>query len=305
MATTLQTYITLTRRLLHDANANFWSDSELTDDINNARNRLIRDTGVNRIIQNTVAVQNQELYTFDNTAGYVSGILVTNAGSGYTAAPNISLTASPTGNNATATATISQTGTYGSNTAGAISGINLVNPGLGYTTAPTVTITSSDGNGSGGAAQAFLAGMPQGNLTMDIININLYWGNTRIPLRYLPWTQFNAELRFWQNYVGRPIAYSMYGAQSFYLSPVPDQNYSMEIDTIVEPTNLVNLSDVEQNIPAPWQDPVPYYAAHVAKFKEQSYGEAELFKNQYQAKMLNLESTTFTRRMPDPYSRPY
>ena len=179
----------------------------------------------------------------------------------------------------------------------------VTNAGLGYTTAPTVSF--SGGGGTGAAAQAFLTGMPKGLLTMDIININLYWGNTRIPLRYLPWTQFNAELRFWQNYVGRPIAYSMYGPNSFYLSPIPDQNYAIEVDTVVRPDDLVALSDPEINIPQPWQDPVPYYAAHIAKYKEQSYGEAELFKNQYLSKVQNVLSSTFTRRMPDPYSRPY
>jgi hypothetical protein len=121
----------------------------------------------------------------------------------------------------------------------------------------------------------------------------------------LPWTQFNAELRFWQNYVGRPIAYSMYGPNSFYLSPVPDQNYAIEVDTVVRPVPLVAMSDLETSIPEPWQDPVPFYASHIAKYKEQSYGEAELFKNQYLSKVQNVLSSTFTRRMPDPYSRPY
>ena len=299
MVTTLQSYITLTRRLLHDANANFWTDQELTDDINNARNRLIRDTGVNRVIQNTAAIYNQELYSFDNSSGTISGVLVTNPGSGYTSAPTVSFSSGA----AAAYATISQTGEYGSNAAGSISNVVVTNAGLGYTTAPTVSF--SGGGGTGAAAQAFLTGMPKGLLTMDIININLYWGNTRIPLRYLPWTQFNAELRFWQNYVGRPIAYSMYGPNSFYLSPIPDQNYAIEVDTVVRPDDLVALSDPEINIPQPWQDPVPYYAAHIAKYKEQSYGEAELFKNQYLAKTQNVLSSTFTRRMPDPYSRPY
>ena len=299
MTTTLQTYITLTRWLLHDANANFWTDQELTDDINNGRNRLIRDTGVNRVIQNTAAIYNQELYSFDNSAGTISGVLVTNPGSGYTNAPTVSFSSGA----AAAYATISQTGEYGSNAAGSISNVVVTNAGLGYTTAPTVSF--SGGGGTGAAAQAFLTGMPKGLLTMDIININLYWGNTRIPLRYLPWTQFNAELRFWQNYVGRPIAYSMYGPNSFYLSPIPDQNYAIEVDTVVRPDDLVALSDPEINIPQPWQDPVPYYAAHIAKYKEQSYGEAELFKNQYLSKVQNVLSSTFTRRMPDPYSRPY
>jgi len=209
---TLQTYITQCRRLLHDANANFWSDSELTDYINAARERLVRDTGCLRTIQTVNTVTNQEVYQFN--------------------------------------------------------------------------------------------ALPSGIQTMDILNINLYWGNTRIPLRYLPWTQFNAELRFWQNYYGRPIAFTVYGQQAFYLAPVPDQVYAMELDTIILPTPLVNTSDVDPII-SPWTDPVAYYACHTAKFKEQSYGEAEIFLNQYKAKAMSVINTSFTRRMPDPYSTPY
>ncbi len=205
---TLQTYITQCRRLLHDANANFWSNDELTDYINAARERLVRDTGCLRTIQTVNTVTNQETYQF--------------------------------------------------------------------------------------------SALPSGIQTMDILNINLYWGNTRIPLRYLPWTQFNAELRFWQNYYGRPIAFSVYGQQSFYISPVPDQVYQMELDTIILPTPLVNTSDVDAII-SPWTDPVAYYACHTAKFKEQSYGEAEIFLNQYKAKAMSVINTSFTRRMPDPY----
>lgn len=209
---TLQTYITQCRRLLHDANANFWSDSELTDYINAARERLVRDTGCLRTIQTVNTVTNQEVYQF--------------------------------------------------------------------------------------------SALPSGIQTMDILNINLYWGNTRIPLRYLPWTQFNAELRFWQNYIGRPIAFTVYGQQAFYLAPVPDQVYAMELDTIILPTALVSTTDVDAII-SPWTDPVAYYACHTAKFKEQSYGEAEIFLNQYKAKAMSVINTSFTRRLPDPYSTPY
>jgi hypothetical protein len=210
--TTLSDYITQVRRLLHDANANFWTDQELTDDINGARNRLVRDTGVNRILQSSSVLQNQESYSF--------------------------------------------------------------------------------------------SALPQGSLTLDIVNINLYWGNSRIPMRYLPWTQFNAELRYWQNYVGRPIAYSMYGSQTFYVGPVPDQDYVIELDSIVQPTDLVNQSDVD-TIPLPFTEPVPFYAAYTAKYKEQSYGEAEIFKNEYIKKVQNVLVTQFQRRMPDPYSSVY
>jgi hypothetical protein len=212
MSTTLATYITATRRLLHDANANFWTDAELTDYINDARNRLVRDTGVLRTIQTSATVTNQEIYQFST--------------------------------------------------------------------------------------------LPQGTQTMDILNINLYWGNSRVPMRYLPWTQFNAELRFWQNYVGRPIAFSLYGPQQFYLAPVPDQVYVLEIDTVIEPVPMTLPVTVDP-IPDPWTGPVPFYAAYLAKFKEQSYGEAELFNQQYKNRVQSVLTGTYTRRMPDPYSSIY
>ena len=48
---TLSTYITEVRRLLHDANGNFYTDSQLTDYINSSRERTVRDTGCLRTIQ--------------------------------------------------------------------------------------------------------------------------------------------------------------------------------------------------------------------------------------------------------------
>lgn len=212
MSQTLASYITDVRRLLHDANGNFYSDSQLTDYINSARQRVVRDTGCLRSYQTTATVAQQEVYTFSS--------------------------------------------------------------------------------------------LPQGTKTTDIININLIWGSTRIPLRYLPWTQFNAELRFWQNYYGRPIAFSMYGPQQFYIAPNPDQVYSMELDTIIAPTDLVSPTDVD-SIPDPWTSPVAYYAAHKAKYFEQSYGESEIFKQEYIKQVQQVLASTFTRRLPSPYSTPY
>jgi len=208
----LSDYITECRRLLHDATGAFYSDQELTDDINIARNRLVRDTGCLRELQTGAAILNQEVYSLDD--------------------------------------------------------------------------------------------LPYGSKTYDVLNINLYWGNTRVPMRYLPWTQFNAELRFWQNYVGRPIAFSMYGQRKYYLSPVPDQNYVTELDTIIAPNDLVDDSSIEQ-IPLEFTGPVAFYACHQAKYKEQSFGESEIFKQEYIKKVQNVLATVYTRRLPNPYSTPY
>lgn len=149
------------------------------------------------------------------------------------------------------------------------------------------------------------ATLPNGANTFDVLNINLYWGNTRVPLRYLPWTQFNAELRFWQNYVGRPIAFSVYSvASSYYISPVPDQNYQIELDTVVKPAAMANNTDID-TIPDTFTSPVAFYACHQAKYKEQAYGESEIFKQEYLKKAQNVIATSYTRRIPNPYSTPY
>jgi hypothetical protein len=204
----LSDYITECRRLLHDANGNFYSDSELTDYINQGRVRLVRDTGCLRTYQTSSVVQNQE-----------------------------------------------------------------------------VLLTSS---------------LPSGTSTLDIINFNLIWGNTRIALQYMPFTDFNARLRYYQNYTGRPIAYSLYGQTSIYLGPIPDQTYSVELDTVIMPTALTTSAPTE-TIPDPYTTPVAFYACYKAKHKEQAYGESEIFKQEYTNQVRAVLASVFTRRITTPY----
>ena len=204
----LSDYITECRRLLHDANGNFYSDSELTDYINQGRVRLVRDTGCLRTYQTSSVALNQE-----------------------------------------------------------------------------ILLTSS---------------LPSGANTLDIINFNLIWGNTRIALQYMPFTDFNARLRYYQNYQGRPIAYSMYGQTSIYLGPVPDQTYTVELDTVIMPTALSTVSPTE-TIPDPYTTPVAFYACHKAKYKEQAYGESEIFSQEYKNQVKAVLASVFTRRITTPY----
>jgi hypothetical protein len=156
----------------------------------------------------------------------------------------------------------------------------------------------------GNAEQINYVTLPSGVQTLDVLNINLYWGNTRVPLRYLPWTQFNAELRFWQNYIGRPICFTQYGQGSIIIAPVPDNIYTVDIDTVILPTALTNSSDID-NINDPYNTPVPFYAAYLAKYYEQSFGEAEIYKQEYNKHVQAVLVAISTRRMPTPYSTPF
>jgi hypothetical protein len=116
----------------------------------------------------------------------------------------------------------------------------------------------------------------------------------------MAWSDFNAQLRFWQNYTGRPVGFSMYGPKTIYISPKPDQAYQIELDTVVLPTELTTQSPNE-TLPTPFTEAVPFYASYLAKYQEQSYGEAEIFKQEYQKHVLQALNTTFTRRLPTPY----
>jgi len=212
---TFSGYIAEVRRLLHDATGVFWTDTELTDYINSARERVVRDSGCLRYLAPSSATYNVETL--------------------------------------------------------ALSSIAL----------PTY-----------------------GQSILDVLNINLYWGNSRIPLRYLAWTDFNSQLRYWQNYTGRPVGFSLYGMNTIYFGPVPDQTYQIELDCIVLPVALTSDSQTEP-ILAPFAGPVKFYAAYLAKYKEQSYGEAEIYKSEYMKQMQSAIASTMTRRLPTPFSQPY
>jgi len=202
-------YIAAVRRLLHDATGNFYSDSDLTYYINEARRRVVRDTGCLRTLQS---------FTF-----------------------------------------------------------------------PT------------GAETASFSSFPNGNQTIDVININVLWGNSRVPLAYAAWTAFNAQFRVWQSMTGRPAAFSVYGQDKVYIAPIPDQDYVAELDTVIAPSDLNSDNDVEQ-IADIYAAPVPFYAAYKAKYNEQQYGEAEIFKQEYLSQVQAVLNSVYTRRLPSAYS---
>ena len=279
---TLASYLTEVRRLLHDANGVFWSDQELTDDINAARERTVRDTGCLRNLQITsTPLSSTGVAAIPWTAGATvsTGNFVFN---------NIFIYQVTTGGVLGSTVPIWPTGTQ------------PYPPSTPFADG-TATLTYDSP-----CEIISLAALPGGVQTLDVLNVNIFWGNSRIPLRYLPWTNFNAQLRYWQNYVGRPVCFSMYGQGQIYIGPVPDQSYPCEIDTVILP-NPLSLSATTQvdQIVDPYTSPVAFYAAYKAKYKEQSYGEAEIYKQEYARNVQAALNSTYTRRIPDPYSNPY
>ena len=275
---TLSSYITEVQRLLHDANSVFWSTSELTDYINDARERVARDTGCLRTLQITATpISNTGVPATVWTAGatVTAGEFVFN---------NIFI--------------------YEVTVSGVLSSTAPPYPASGYTFPPSTPFT--DGTATlqySGPAEIIPYATIATGTTLDILNVNVYWGNSRIPLRYLPWSNFNAQLRYWQNYVGRPVCFSVYGQNNIYIGPVPDQAYVVEIDSTILPTPLsLNTPNANDQIQDPYTTPVAFYAAYKAKYKEQSYGEAEIYKQEYAKQVQAVLNSVYTRRIPDPYS---
>jgi hypothetical protein len=284
MAQTLQGYITQVRYLLHDAQANFYTNDQLTGYINSARERVVRDTGCLRTVQ-VSQTPAPPVAGGANPVIWASGLAVT---AGQYVFSNVYI--------------------YQIVTGGTLGTVVPPYPSATYVYPPTGTLTLSDSSVTykyvGPCEVINYAALPSGLLTLDILNINLYWGNSRIPLRYLPWTDFNAQLRYWQNNVQRPICFSIYGQSQIYVGPVPDQAYVIDLDTVILPTAMVNLADTD-TINDPYDTVIQFYAAHLAKYYEQSFGEAEIYLQQYKQKTQSVLVSVFTRRIPTPYSTPF
>lgn len=284
MAQTLQSYITQVRYLLHDAQANFYTNDQLIGYINSARERVVRDTGCSRAVQVTQAPA-PPVAGGNNPVIWSTGLVVT---ANQYVFSNIFIYKIIVG------------GTLGSEVP--------PYPSANYVYPPSGTLTLTDSSVTyqyvAPCEVINFAALPSGLQTLDILNVNIYWGNSRIPLRYLPWTQFNAQLRYYQNYIGRPIAFSIFGQSQIYVGPIPDQAYVAELDTVILPTALVNLADTD-TINDPYDTVIQFYAAHLAKYYEQSFGEAEIYLQQYKQKTQSVLVSVFTRRIPTPYSTPF
>jgi hypothetical protein len=280
---TLQEYLNATQRLLHDANAKYWTVPTLIDAINAAQKRVVGDSACNRSLQTVYLSGGLEVYGY----GMASGAIVTLAGSGYTVAPAVTLSAPPAGGTqATAVAVLLN---------GGVSQIQVTDGGSGYESAPTVTIAAPVSGVTATATASIV--LPN---TLDTLNITVSWGSQRIILNRISFTQFQASVRSWTGYTQRPGFCTSYGQNQWYIGPIPDQYYLSEWDTILNPDDLVNLTDVSV-VQYPYSECVPYYAAHMAKFQEQSYNEAEKFLEIYTMKMKYSRRSVMMRMLPSAY----
>lgn len=282
MSSTLQTYLTATQRLLHDANFKYWTQQTLIDAVNAACLRTVGDSGCYRNLQIAYLSQGLEQYFY----GGVTGVNTLTGGSGYSAATICTFSAP--GSGATATGTVSLLN-------GAVSTVLITNTGTGYTSAPTCTITDTGGGVGANVTPTILQ-----PTTLDCLSTTVLWGSQRIVLDTASFTAFQTTYRAFTPFNQRPCARAKYSDQSWFIGPIPDQTYYSEWDTILTPPTLVNLTDVSV-INYPYSECVAYYAAHVAKYQEQSYADADRFLQLYTQKMMYSRRSVMMRMIPSAY----
>lgn len=276
--TTLANYETDVEDLLHDPSQQYWATAQIDRYINQARTKLVMDTGCLRTLQTIYTTASQEAITF----GQVTGASITAGGTGYTN-PTAVFTGGGGGTGVAATLGV---------TGGAVTSITFTNFGSGYTSAPTCTVT--DGGGANGT---IVCGVINVN-TYDVLGINLIWGASRMALQWRPWSMFSALMRPYVGLISQPAMWAVYGDTQVYLGPMPDQTYPAEVDSVILPTDLSGAT--VDPIPLVSQGPIKYYAAHLAKFNSQSFGEAEIFLEQYNKKLQDVVGA-YTRRIPNIY----
>ena len=280
-------YITQVRRLLHDATGNYWSDTDLLAYINEARNRIALESASIRSLVSFNLCQGVESYPF---SGGIASVVVTSSDSNFTAAPTVTFTGGG-GSGATASANINSTGS--------VATVVLWAVGTGYTAVPTVTL--SGGGGTASATASILQ-------ALDILNVTVNWGNSYITLGYTYFSEFQAKARYWRNQSGQPALWSKGppknstgGSDYIYIFMIPQTTFTAEADCIVLPDQLVDDTTVEQLI-YPYTDLVQYYAAHLAKFKQQQFSEAEAFLRMYENMLKQYTASRYQRRVPNPYA---
>ncbi len=283
------------------------------DDITSYINRARRE----------IAGRSQCIRVLTPISGSIISWTVTATGANYSSSPTLTVStpdfpsgagAYPTGSQATAAAIVQ---------GGGIVAIDSTYGGSGYFK-PTLTIT--DTTGSGATATPVLSWLNQLNqgqeqyLLSDIDlstfpgveeaynvrSISLLYNNYRFSLPKYSFTTYQAYVRQYPyQYQYIPTFFSQFGqgAGAWLLCfTLPSQTYQAEYDCLCLPSDLIDDQSVEA-IPKPWQDAVPYFAAHLAFMELQQFNSAKALLDLYEKMAQAYSNYARVGRVVNPYGR--
>jgi hypothetical protein len=302
-------YMQSTQRLLRDTKAELLNPDDLRIYVNQARRE--------------VALRAQCVRLLTPVSGAVITASVIAGGTGYTA-PTVSITPPdfpsgslpyPNGRQATANATLGL--------GRAISGVNITLGGAGYFQ-PIATIT--DPTGTGASVALTVQGVNTLNLGQEVypfssVSLTPFPGYGSIYMvksasiiyadyRYsLPMYSFSAYQAYVRKYPFQyqfvPTVASQYGQGangSFYMYPLPSQQYQVELDCFCLPSDLSFDTDADV-VPAPWRDACKFYAAYLCYLELQNMNSARAMLDAFERQVSVYSQAARPGRMTNPYGR--
>ena len=140
---------------------------------------------------------------------------------------------------------------------------------------------------------------------LAINTIAVFWSGTLVPvLDYMEFGELQAIYRSFRGYTFIPFIWGMFDLQSFFLEPVPNAAYTIEVDCCYLPTLLVELTDQETVLPPGLADYnlVAFLASSYAKYNQNAYGEADKFYQKYVMELERRMSAFPAFRVPSYYN---
>lgn len=125
---------------------------------------------------------------------------------------------------------------------------------------------------------------------LDVINVILIYGSTRVALENPTFTDLTTKARALVGYQNRPWGFCRYGATKVCIAPAPAAAYFADFDLAVLSTTFAVVGDADP-LPFPYTEPIPFYAAYKAKINQRRYDEAEVFYGFFVRAMRDIEGS--------------
>lgn len=305
---TLNSYLRQTQRFLREAKQDMLNPQDLIDYINRARRE---------VAERTMCVRR-----LTPISGSIRTATVVNGGHSYSHQTVVTITPPdfpsgkgphPNGLQATALPII---------VGGVIQSVDIQNGGDGYFN-PIATVTDS-GGGAGASVTLQVPGInilvqgqeqyPFSGINVSVFpgidsvymikSVSVIYANYRYSLPMYSFSTYQAMIRqypFQYTYV--PVYASQYGQGtdgSFFAYPWPSQIYQWEFDCFCIPQDLEDDLSVDV-IPKPWDDVVPYFAAHLAYLELQNMNAGQFYLKLFDE--MTQRKSTYAR--PGRWSNPY
>jgi hypothetical protein len=269
-----------------------------------------------------IALRTQCIRDIPPIAGPITSLIIEYPGSGYTN-PVVVITPPDFPRGSKVYPAGAQATGIAQQVAGHLSQASVVFGGDGYFQ-PQVSIVDPTGTGARVRAETIPLNVTQFNQEIynftdfpintfagisypfAVLSIAMIFNGYRYTLSSYPFTVYQGFIRNYpQQYEYVPTIYSQYGqgvGGSLYMYPLPSMVYQFEADCLCLPADMIDDGSYEA-IPQPWQDAVPYFAAHLCYIELQNFNAARGMLELYDRQRLTYSSGARPRYLANMYGR--